>query len=254
MRNWIIRWTERFLRWRMIGKPVYVVSFGQTVWGGTIMGVQIDEAAGEVTVTAFHATDGVVPLDTGHGYAPILRFPLSDKLSWNPRKEHYEVDADGLDPRGRRHPEVALGGGAHRPRDRQAHGQEPQHRQGPPEAAEHSPAQDRRSHREGSRGVPPRHDAPSADQGAAHGANDPGPYQDARRARHARTLTLAVDKSGWIPDGILIGVSPSQHLHIYRLDMEAPPMPDGTVIWANAFTAEEYSLWTHEVLGDPEIH
>lgn len=75
MRNWIIRWTERFLRWRMIGKPVYVVSFGQIVWGGTIMGVQIDEAAGEVTVTAFHATDGVVPLDTGHGYAPILRFP-----------------------------------------------------------------------------------------------------------------------------------------------------------------------------------
>lgn len=31
-------------------------------------------------------------------------------------------------------------------------------------------------------------------------------------------------------------------------------MPDGTVIWANAYTAEEYSLWTHEVLGDPEIH
>ena len=67
-------------------------------------------------------------------------------------------------------------------------------------------------------------------------------------------MTLAVNNSGWIPDGILIGVSPDQRLHFYRLDMETPPMPDGTVIWANDHTAEEYRLWTHEVLGDPKIH
>lgn len=254
MRQLIVRWTERFLRWRMVGKPIYVVSFGQITWGGTIMGVQIDEAAGEVTVTAFHATDGVVPFDNGCGYAPILRFPLTDKLSWNARKEHYEVEADVLDPRGRRHPEIALGGGAYRPRDRQADGQEPQHRQSPPEAAEHSPAQDRRSHREGSRRLPPRHDAPAANESPTHRADDPGQDQDARREGYARTLTLAVNNTGWIPDGILIGVSPDQRLHIYRLDMEAPPMPDGTVIWANSYTAEEYRLWTHEVLGRPATH
>jgi hypothetical protein len=31
-------------------------------------------------------------------------------------------------------------------------------------------------------------------------------------------------------------------------------MPDGTVIWANSYTAEEYRLWTHEVLGRPATH
>lgn len=67
-------------------------------------------------------------------------------------------------------------------------------------------------------------------------------------------MTLAVRDDGWIPDGILIGVSPDQDLHIYRLDMEPPPLPDGTVIWANAYTAEQYRLWTHQVLGNPSVN
>lgn len=68
------------------------------------------------------------------------------------------------------------------------------------------------------------------------------------------TLTLAIHEEGWLPDGILAAVTPDQKLMIYRLDQAPPPMPDGTVIWANAFTAEQYHRWTLRVHGDPNIN
>jgi hypothetical protein len=52
----------------------------------------------------------------------------------------------------------------------------------------------------------------------------------------------------------LIAVSPDQNLHIYRLDMEPPAMPDGTVIWANAATAAQYSAWARQTLGNPSVN
>lgn len=41
---------------------------------------------------------------------------------------------------------------------------------------------------------------------------------------------------------------------MFRLDTDPPGFPDGTVIWANPYTAEQYSLWTHHVLGHPSVN
>jgi hypothetical protein len=257
MRNRIIRWTERFFAWRMKGRFVVLMFRGQPAWVGTIMGVQIDEGAGEVVLTAFHKTDGVVPLDTDCHHAPVVRFPLTDGLAWNSRKHYYEVDANVLVPGTRRHPPGALGGGAYGPGDSQAPREEPEHDQGPPQAFGPSAPSHRGAFGEGEGGFPPGYHVPYAGEGPEDGADDPGEDSDVGGEGPERTLTIALavyEDSRRLPDGILVAVSPDQEIAIYRLDEPPPTMTDGTIIYANQFTAEQYAAWSRRMYGDPSNH
>jgi len=254
MRKTTIRAVEGFMRWRLKGRLVALSCRNDIQWTGTIMSVKLDEDTGSVIITAFHETDGVVPLETGCGHAPVVRFPLSGKLMWRSSGGYYEVVTDGMDTRRGFDVPTTLGSRAYRPGDRQAFAEEPEHYQGPAQAPWSPTAPNGRAFGEGPGWLPPRYHDPHAPEGEADGADDPSEDSDAGGEGPSGTLTvtLAVYDNGKLPDGVLIAVSPEQEIDIYRLDEPPPPMCDGTVVYANKFTANQYAAWTRRLHGNPE--
>jgi hypothetical protein len=167
------------------------------------------------------------------------------------------VSLDGMDTRARHRITVFVVRWAYGPGDSQAPREEPEHDQGPPQAFGPSAPSHRGAFGEGEGGFPPGYHVPYAGEGPEDGADDPGEDSDVGGEGPERTLTIALavyEDSSRLPDGILVAVSPDQEIAIYRLDEPPPTMTDGTIIYANQFTAEQYAAWSRRMYGDLSNH
>lgn len=235
---WLIR---PFLRWIVRGRPIAIKDeAGLVSVEGRMIGLRI--APGEPPEVE------IMPLGSDiHGRRT---FQVYGPLRWDFETKRFELEArHALERKSGPRPDSNVEVGDHYPRDRQAPGETPEHGQGPSEEPGPAASAHRRPHGESEGRVGPGHDADSSSEGEARKADGPVADSVADPARHqGAMIRLGVNPD--IPPGVLVGVSPDQHLHIHQVNTYSGGLPDGSIIWGNPHTIS----WIRGNVPNHELH
>lgn len=234
---WLIR---PLLRLVVVGRQIAILEeTGATLYEGQIVSLVIGP----------DNYPRVAVMPTGGSIQDVRRYEIRD-IRWNSIAKRFETEADhAVERRPGHEPGGNVESRDDHPGNFQANAEASEHDQGPSQEPRPSGQANRGPHRESEGGVGPGHDADTSSEGQEERADDPVANPGLDPSRHqGAMIRLGVNPD--IPPGVLIGVSPDQHLHITQVNTYSGGLPDGSIIWGNPHTI----AWIRGNVPNHELH